>query len=201
MVSKGILGRALLVLGALALVARGAQAQMKPAAADPAVTKARADLAKYQDPLVAVADGYFSTVACMDFPKGGEAMAGMMGYQPGGMGVHFLNANLIGPTLDPTKPQVLIYEPVGDKLKLAAAEWFVPVAVSKTPPAVLGKTLEGPMEGHAPIMPAGLSHWDLHVWLWKENPAGMFSSTNPAVKCPKTGYTFSGDAPKMVHPQ
>jgi len=175
---------------------------MKPAAAtDPAIAKARTDLAKYQDPLVAVADGYFSTVACMDFPKGGEAMAGMMGYQPGGMGVHFLNANLIGPALDPTKPQVLIYEPVGDKLKLAAAEWFVPVAVTKTPPAVLGKTLEGPMEGHAPIMPAGLSHWDLHVWLWKPNPAGMFTSTNPDMKCPKTGYTYSGDAPKMVHPQ
>jgi hypothetical protein len=57
------------------------------------------------------------------------------------------------------------------------------------------------MEGHAPIMPAGLSHWDLHVWLWKNNASGMFSPTNPAVKCPATGYSFSGDAPKMVHVQ
>ena len=50
-----------------------------------------------------------------------------MSYKPGGMGVHFLNTALIGPTLDPTKPQVLIYEPVADnKLQLVAAEWFSP---------------------------------------------------------------------------
>ena len=42
-----------------------------------------------------------------------------------GMGVHFLNLQLIGPTLDPTKPQVLIHEPDGDNLRLVAAEWFV----------------------------------------------------------------------------
>ncbi len=51
-------------------------------------------------------------------------------------------------------------------------------------------------------MPAGLHHWDLHVWLWKDNPNGMFSSTNSAVKCPKTGYGYSfiDAAPKMVKP-
>jgi hypothetical protein len=54
------------------------------------------------------------------------------------------------------------------------------------------------MEGHHPIMPAALHHWDLHVWLWKENPAGVFSATNPAVKCPAGTYTFHEHAPKQL---
>jgi hypothetical protein len=54
------------------------------------------------------------------------------------------------------------------------------------------------MEGHEPLQPRGLHHYDLHVWLWKNNPAGMFSPTNPAVKCPKGSYSFKEHAPKMV---
>jgi hypothetical protein len=78
----------------------------------------------------------------------------------------------------------------------------VPTAVSKTPPTIFGHQLEGPMAGHEPIMPAALSHWDLHVWLWKDNPYGVFSPTNSTVTCPSTGYgyTFSEAAPKMVTP-
>ena len=73
------------------------------------------------------------------------------------MGVHFLNTANIGPQLDPAKPQVLIYEPVGGKLKLVAAEWFMPVAVAGgKAPSIFGQTLDGPMDGHEPIMPAEL---------------------------------------------
>ena len=160
------------------------------------IAATKAALAKYQDPFQAVRDGYFSTVACMDFPRGGEGHD--MHYRPGAMGVHFLNMSLIGPTLDPLKPQVLIYEQVGNTLKLAGAEWFMPAQLSATAPTLFGRTLDGPMEGHAPIMPPELHHWDLHVWLWKANPAGMFSSTNPAVHCPSGPLTVRGDAPHMV---
>jgi hypothetical protein len=178
--------------------ATGAPAQ-EPSV-DAQIAQAKAALAKYQDPIAAVYDGYMSTVGCIDYPTG-SSMAGMMAYKPGAMGVHFLNISLIGPTLDPAKPQVLIYEPVGEKLQLVAAEWFVPTMPGiKEPPKVFGHALEGPMEGHAPIMPAGMHHWDLHVWLWKANPNGMFSPTNPDVKCSKTGYSYAGDPPKMVAP-
>jgi len=163
----------------------------------PELASVRTALDKYQDPIVAVANGYLSTVACVDFPKGHSE--GEMQYVAGGMGVHFLNLSNIGPTLDPEKPQVLIYEPVGDKLKLVAAEWFAPVAtVGDNPPSIFGQKLQGPMEGHQPIMPPSLHHYDLHVWLWKNNPAGVFSPTNPDLMCPKQGYSFSEDAPKMV---
>jgi hypothetical protein len=174
-----------------------AQGAATPAALPPELVAVRAGLEKYQDPIVAVHDGYLSTVACVEFPQG--MSEGTMKYVPGGMGVHFLNLNFVGPTLDPAKPQVLIYEPDGDKLKLVAAEWFMPAAVAgATPPSIFGKPLEGPMEGHPPIMPPEFHHYDLHVWLWKSNPAGVYSSTNPAVKCPQGGYSHAGAAPKMV---
>jgi hypothetical protein len=151
---------------------------------------AKAALAKYSDPIVAVRDGYFSTVACIDFPTG--ATDGPVVYPPGAMGVHFLNPANIGPKLDTTKPQILIYEQVGGKLVLTAAEWFVPVEVAGgVAPTIFGQTLAGPMDGHEPIIPAALKHYDLHVWLWKDNPKGMFTSTNAAVKCdPSAAYTI-----------
>jgi hypothetical protein len=161
----------------------------------PELSATRAALDKYNDPLVAVRDGFFSTVACIDFPHG--AVDGPIEYPPGAMGVHFLNTANIGPTLDPAKPQVLIYEPVGGKLKLVAAEWFMPVAVAgDKAPSILGHTLVGPMAGHEPIMPAELRHYDLHVWLWKNNPKGVFTSTNATVKCdPAAPYTHR----EMMH--
>lgn len=171
--------------------------QAGPADLPPGLASARALLDKYRDPIVAVHDGYLSTLACLEFPTAWSE--GEMHYSAGGMGVHFLNSGNIGPTLDPAKPQVLIYVPEGDRLRLVAAEWFMPaVAVGAEPPTIFGKALAGPMEGHRPIMPAGLHHYDLHVWLWQPNPAGVFSPTNPTVHCPKGAYSFAGGPPKMV---
>lgn len=165
----------------------------------PELVAVRAALDKYKDPILAVHDGYFSSVACLEFSQGSSGH-GNMDYKPGAMGVHFLNLALVGPKLDPMKPQVLIYEPVGDKLQLTGAEWFMPTQVSKEAPSIFGQTMQGPMEGHEPVLPQALHHWDLHVWLWKTNPNGLFSSTNSAVKCPKTGYWFDEKPPKMVKP-
>jgi hypothetical protein len=159
----------------------------------------REALDKYQDPVVAVRDGYFSTLGCVDYPEGGHG-AGVMAYKPGGMGVHFLNPALIGPKLDALKPQILVYEPVGNRLQLVAAEWFVPMAVSKEAPTIFDTKLDGPMEGHEPILPTDLHHWDLHVWLWKDNPSGLMHSTNPTVRCQDGPYTFHEKATKMAHP-
>ena len=157
----------------------------------PDLSAAKAALAKYSDPLMAIKDGYFSTLACIDFPAG--AKDGPIEYPPGAMGVHFLNPGNIGPNLDPAKPQVLLYEPVGDKLVLTGAEWFMPEAVAGgKAPSIFGQTLAGPMDGHEPIMPATLRHYDLHVWFYKDNPKGMFTSTNAAVKCtPGATYTIA----------
>lgn len=186
----------LLILGALLTTTSVARAQAT-AKLTPELTKVRASLDKYRDPVMAVHDGYMSLLGCIEYPQG--SAEGTMKYVPGGMGVHFLNPAAVGPALDPAKPQVLIYEPTGDKLSLVAAEWFMPAQLAaKGAPTIFGKALEGPMEGHKPLMPTDLHHYDLHVWLWKDNPAGVFSPTNPSLKCPKGAYSFAEGAPKMV---
>ena len=172
-----------------------AEAQ-KPKGMTPELEKIRAALDKYQDPIAAVYDGYFSTLGCVEYPKPGGP--GQVPYPGGGMGVHFFNVALMG-KLDPFKPQVLVYEPVGDRLRLVAAEYFVPLTPElKDRPQLFGHPFDGPMEGHHPLMPHELKHYDLHVWLWKNNPAGLFAPTNPDVKCPKSAYTLQETAPRLV---
>ena len=188
-------GALVLAAACLASVDAGAQSSKT---FTPELMRAREALDKYKDPVAAVHDGYFSTVGCVTYPKAG--IKGQVPYPAGGMGVHFINMGLIGKPLDPTKPQVLVYEPVGGKLRLVAAEWFVPVSPEvKERPQLFGKPFDGPMEGHHPLMPHALHHYDLHVWLWKDNPAGMFAPTNPNVKCPKgAAYTLEEVAPRIV---
>src|SRR5262249_8942859 len=119
----------------------------------------------------------------------------------GGMGFHFLTPALLGPNVDPFRPQILVYEPVGDKLRLVAAEWFVPLATGvQQRPHLFGQPFDGPMEGHHPLMPSALHHYDLHVWLWKSNPAGLFSPTNTGVKRPTSGYSLMEAGPKLGPP-
>jgi len=183
------------------VLASAAQAQSAMPAAQNThdMTGVRAALDKYRDPIAAVRDGYFSTIGCVDFPQPGGT--GEMQYVAGGMGVHLLNPGLIGPQLDTLHPQVLLYEPDrSGRLTLVAAEWFMPTQISATQPTLFGRPMDGPMEGHAPIMSADMHHWDMHVWLWKNNPAGMFSPTNPTVHCPDgQPYSFHGEPPHMVH--
>jgi hypothetical protein len=62
-------------------------------------------------------------------------------------------------------------------------EWWTP-DLNQPRPEVLDVPLDGPMAGHSPDMPV---HYDLHVWIWKHNPAGMTASWNPAVDCSQAG--------------
>lgn len=158
-----------------------------PAALTPELVEVRDALAKYADPVVAIRDGYFSTLGCVVYPNGG-------------MGVHFLNPALIGPTPDPFRPQILVYEPARDgTLHLVAAEWFIPLATGITErPHIFGQPFDGPMEGHEPLMPRELHHYDLHVWLWKENPAGLFNAINPSVDCQGYAYRMPEEPPPIV---
>ena len=183
---------------ALSSLASGLVAAQKSEEMTPELQKLRAALDKYQDPIVAVHDGYFSTVGCIEYPKPGAA--GQVPYPAGGMGVHFFNVTLMG-KLDPLTPQVLVYQPVGDKLRLVAAEYFLPLSPDvKERPQLFGHPFDGPMEGHHPLMPHGLNHYDLHVWLWKTNPKGVFTSTNAAVKCPASDpYTFQEGTDGHMH--
>jgi hypothetical protein len=177
------------------IVRFGALALLGLAVASPAwaeeANKAELDavrqaLEKYKDWKVAVRDLYLSTNGCVHYDGSGHK-DGHVNYAKGAMGVHFVNLTIRD--LDPMKPNVLIYEPNGDKLELVAAEWLVPLTPdTKERPKLFGQEFLGPMEGHEPLIPAGFVHYDLHAWLFKENPRGMFDPVHPDVKC--DGYIY-----------
>jgi hypothetical protein len=184
---RHLAGVACIVL--LASLAQAQTSKETPPKLSAELERVRSALMKFRDPITAVRDGYFSTVGCVRYPTGG-------------MGIHFLNPQLIGPVPDPMRPTILLYEPVGDKLRLVGAEWFIPLATGvKERPQLFGRPFDGPMEGHEPLMPATLRHYDLHVWLFKSNPAGLFNMVNPNVKCPTTAYTFLEHPPKTLPEQ
>src|SRR4029453_8464826 len=175
------------VLG-LALI----DAALRPVAAQEPYTAQlealRKSLEKYQDYKVAVRDLYLSTVGCVHYA--GEKIPHHMEYPKGAMGVHFVNLTVQGAP-DPMKPNVLIYEPVGKELRLVAVEWLVPLTADTTQrPSLFGQPFMGPMEGHEPLIPKDYVHYDLHAWLFKNNPLGMFAPTNPDVSCKDSDFAL-----------
>ena len=156
----------------------------------------RKAMEKYQDYKVAVRDLYLSTVGCVHYA--GEKMAHHMDYPKGAMGIHFVNVTIQGPP-DPMKPNVLIYEPVGKELKLVAVEWLVPLTPDlKQRPSLFGQSFMGPMEGHEPLIAKDYVHYDLHAWLFKNNPLGMFAPTNPEVSCKDSDFALLEMPTRMV---
>ena len=180
-------------LACIDMVVRPAVAQEPYKAEIDALRKA---MEKYQDYKVAVRDLYLSTVGCVHYA--GEKMAHHMEYAKGAMGIHFVNVTLQGPP-DPMKPNVLIYEPVGKELKLVAVEWLVPLTADlKQRPSLFGQSFMGPMEGHEPLIPKDYVHYDLHAWLFKNNPLGMFAPTNPDVSCKDSDFALLEEPTKMM---
>jgi len=154
-------------------------------------------LAKYEDYTTAVRDLYLSTVGCVHYS--GEKIDGAMYYPKGAMGIHFVNVPSIGKPLDPMKPNVLIYEPTKKGLKLVGVEWLVPLTPDvKEAPKLFGQKFMGPMEGHYPLIPREFVHYDLHAWLFRDNPNGMFTPTNPKVTCDKADFPMLEKPTKMM---
>ena len=105
----------------------------------------------------------------------------------GTMGIHAVNPALMAdPAIDPLQPEILVYVPDGHgNLKLVALEFFKADAdqnltTSGDRPSLFGQAFDGPMPGHNPTMPI---HYDLHVWLWADNPSGLFAQFNPTLTC------------------
>ena len=177
---------ALAVLGALlaiGAIASGASAGTSRTAArtpdDPVwatLLVAREATAKYHDVKQATKDGYHPVSACVLAPDGS-----------GAMGIHYLNdAYAKDPAILAAKPELLLYMPQTDgSLKLVAVEYWRPDAdqdltTDSDRPILAGVPFNGPMEGHDPGMPR---HYDLHVWVWAWNPAGVFEQFNPRFHC------------------
>jgi hypothetical protein len=123
--------------------------------------------ARFKDVAKAEAAGYAAVGECVTGPSGA-------------MGVHYLNAALLGdPKLDLNKPELLLYEPQADGgMKLVAVEWMQ-LDSGQRAPRLFGRRFNGPMNhnGTAPW------HFDLHVWTIRKNPRGTFAQYNRRVSC------------------
>jgi hypothetical protein len=104
----------------------------------------------------------------------------------GGMGIHYVNGSYVGDTvLDPRKPEALVYEPKRNgRLRLAALEYIVFQeawdAEHSSPPSLFGHQFGLVTSPNRYGLPP---FYELHVWIWKNNPNGLFFEWNPGVRC------------------
>ena len=104
------------------------------------------------------------------------------------MGYHYVNpVNAQDLVIDASRPEALLYEPTGDGgVRLVGAEFLVhgdgwDAANQGSPPTFAGVEFDPPTDRTAAAPPGPF--YTLHVWLWKDNPSGMFAPFNPRVSC------------------
>lgn len=139
---------------------------------------------RFQDVSQAEAEGYALQFGCVS------------GDSSGAMGLHFVNGAIVNSgVIDPTRPQIVIYEPTADgRLKLIGADFLVFVdqwnkdPKHTAPPELMGQLFhlfDAPNRFGLPAF------YTLHVWAWKDNPNGAFVNWHPDVSCKQ----FSGQTP------
>lgn len=137
------------------------------------VREVRLNTRDFRDVTVAMGAGYGSLGSCVSGP------------QEGAMGIHFANGSLIEDgVLDAQRPELLIYEQRGGKLRLVGVEFLVIAeawhAHTMEPPVLMGQHFQYVGSPNRYGLPA---FYELHVWAWRDNAHGMFVDWNPAVSC------------------
>ena len=141
----------------------------------------RAITAKYQDEAVALRDGFVRVDVCTASPAGV-------------MGSHYNNFPRLDTRINMLEPEQLLYLPENGRMRLIGVEYSMPALVDGQPhfgttppvnpiaaPFLFGQRFDGPMPGHGPGQPW---HYDLHIWLYADNPSGLFAQWNPSLRCP-----------------
>jgi hypothetical protein len=166
---------------------------------------AREASAKYRDSQVALQDGFVPS-ECHEHHHPGA----------GAMGEHWNRVDrMADDKLDPREPEELLYIDTPKGRRLLAVEWSVPALEgglphygteppdpgrTSPPPRMFGgRVFDGPMQGHNLVgawdsdlhLTPQPWHYDLHVWLWEENPDGIFAQFNRRVSC-KDGVAPEG---------
>jgi hypothetical protein len=163
-----------LAAAAVLTISAGAVATAAASSPDPLQT-VRAAMARYNSFAQAEKDGYsVAGEPCVASPDGT-------------MGIHAVNGPLLAdPAIDPLRPELLLYVPKANgKLELVGVEYLKfdadqNLGTAGDRPSIFGVPFDGPMPGHTPTMPI---HYDLHVWLFADNPSGMFAMFNPTLSC------------------
>jgi hypothetical protein len=164
-------------IAAVVAIVAGLSAAAVPALAgesDGSLQEAKAATARFHSIVQAEKAGYVLGSPCISSPAGA-------------MGFHYENHQLMAdPAVDATQPEILLYAPgPSGRLQLVGIEYWKAdadqnPATTSDRPSLFGQPFNGPMPGHHPGMPI---HYDLHVWLWQDNPAGTFAPFNPTVTC------------------
>lgn len=178
-----------------------AAAAPTPGPGEPTLDEVRALTEKYKDINIALAEGYIRDPfdLCDTAEMAGKPAA------LGAMGVHYFKPDQAGVTEPPNPrvngngthtdfrtPTVLIYEPQADgSMELVAVENITfekawKEAGNASPPSFHGVAYNYMADD--PETPADEAHmfephYDRHVWIYRENPNGVFEPFNPAVTC------------------
>jgi hypothetical protein len=160
----------------------------------------RAATEKYKDVNTALAEGFIPD------PSGHCVSAAAEGLPAewGAMGIHYINPELLQITsgeprvngnsthTDFTKPAILLYEPQKDgSLVLMGIENLVWIEAWKAAgnsdlPVFRGRKWDMMADDPATAGDEAhgfMPHYDQHVWLYRENPAGLLNPFNPAASC------------------
>ena len=181
-------------------VARTSHPAETPGPGEPTLDEVRRATERFRDVNVALAEGYLRD------PGNLCDTAEMMGRPAalGAMGIHFFRPDLLGITEPPSprvngdgthtdfrKPSILIYEPQADgSLELVAVENLVFEkawrATGRPLPTFHGVGYDAMRDDPATAIDEAHMfepHFDRHVWIYRENPNGVFAQFNPRVTC------------------
>ena len=103
----------------------------------------------------------------------------------GAMGLHYVNMQLVDGELDAARPEIVLFEPTArGGIRITGVDYLVPAeawhAKHAGPPQLMGQLFhlfDSPNRFGLPPF------YTLHVWAWKNNPAGTFTNWNPEVSC------------------
>ncbi len=137
----------------------------------------RAATAPFHNLDVAMAAGYGAVKGCAQNPG------------VGGMGQHYVKGDLVAdPALDTLRPEALVYEPRGGGgYRLVAVEYIVlkdawHAANGSSPPRLFDEPL---MLVPAPNAYGLPDFYEIHLWLWKNNPQRPLRRLEPARVLPR----------------
>jgi hypothetical protein len=111
----------------------------------------------------------------------------------GAMGFHYVHPGRRGSVPDVERPQALLYVPESGRLQPVGVEYIAAVRQDGQPnvgstapsssnpaPRLVERAFDGPSPPRAPGAPW---RYELHAWVWRDNPAGRSAPFNPAVSC------------------
>lgn len=188
-------------VGAIAATGAARPDGPMPGPGEPTLDDVRQATARFKDVNVALAEGYVRD------PFNLCDSATMMG-QPaslGAMGIHFFRPDLLGITEPPSprvngagthtdfrSPSILIYEPrANGGLELVAVENLVfkkawQASGHTAPPTFHGVPYDSMVDDPTTELDEAHMfepHFDRHVWIYRDNPNGVFTPFNPNVTC------------------